>query len=148
MAEAIQTTFLNQGVSAALSALVILGLVVVGRMLYKYLPDFLKHQNALKEEQIKATVAQSDLIKDYIRQVDSNNNLLKKSQGIHEGMSSDLAGIKKQVEDILTRILDIEKQSKNQISRQQFDDLIQEFKKLAIRLDEIAKMKQKGSENK
>ena len=148
MAEAIQTTFLNQGVSAALSALVILGLVVVGRMLYKYLPDFLKHQNALKEEQIKATLAQSDLIKDYIRQVDSNNNLLKKSQGIHEGMSSDLAGIKKQVEDILTRILDIEKQSKNQISRQQFDDLIQEFKKLAIRLDEIAKMKQKGSENK
>lgn len=148
MAEAIQTTFLNQGVSAALSALVILGLVVVGRMLYKYLPDFLKHQNALKEEQIKATVAQSDLIKDYIRQVDSNNNLLKKSQGIHEGMSSDLAGIKKQVEDILTRILDIEKQSKNQISRQQFDDLIQEFKKLAIRLDEIAKMKHKGSENK
>lgn len=148
MAEAIQTTFLNQGVSAALSALVILGLVVVGRMLYKYLPDFLKHQNALKEEQIKATVAQSNLIKDYIRQVDSNNNLLKKSQGIHEGMSSDLAGIKKQVEDILTRILDIEKQSKNQISRQQFDDLIQEFKKLAIRLDEIAKMKQKGSENK
>lgn len=146
MAEAIQTTFLNQGISAALSALVILGLVVVGRMLYKYLPDFLRHQNALKEEQIKATVAQSDLIKDYIRQVDSNNDLLKKSQGIHEGMSSDLAGIKKQVEDILTRILDIEKQSKNQISREQFDDLIQEFKKLAIRLDEIAKMKQKGSE--
>ena len=148
MAEAIQTTFLNQGGSAALSALVILGLVVVGRMLYKYPPDFLKHQNALKEEQIKATVAQSDLIKDYIRQVDSNNNLLKKSQGIHEGMSSDLAGIKTQGEDSLTRILDIEKQSKNQISRQQFDDLIQEFKKLAIRLDEIAKMKQKGSENK
>lgn len=147
MAEAIQTTFLNQGISAALSALVILGLVVVGRMLYKYLPDFLKHQNALKEEQIKATVAQSDLIKDYIRQVDSNNHLLKKSQGIHEGMSSDLAGIKKQVEDILTRILDIEKQSKNQISREQFDDLIQEFKKLAIRLDEIAKMKQKDSES-
>lgn len=139
MAEAIQTTFLNQGVSAALSALVILGLVVVGRMLYKYLPDFLKHQNALKEEQIKATVSQSDLIKDYIRQVDSNNTLLRNSQAIHHDMSEDLSEIKQQMEAILTRILAIEKQCGESVNQGQFNELIEEFRKLAEKFEKMAK---------
>lgn len=139
MTEMVQTTLLNQGISAALSALVIVAIIVVGRMAYKYLPDFLRRQNELREQQITATVTQSDLIKDYIKQVDSNNTLLRNSQAIHHDMSEDLSEIKQQMEAILTRILAIEKQCGESVNQGQFNELIEEFRKLAEKFEKMAK---------
>lgn len=84
MQEVLTTTWLNQGLSAVLSLLVIFALFVGGRAAYKHLPDYLAKQMKAREEQIKlsekqlhATEEQTEMMSQFISVIQDNNHFME-----------------------------------------------------------------------